>query len=138
MRLTKEEWNKLDELLAKHLECGGYYDFVEILKDFIKKFVDLKNIERTVDRREDLKEVFDLIYALAAWKGSEKSERDVCVVCGHSLSSHVDEGDGWRCHSLGPDLKQCECFLRKRKDLGEVDLNYYSLGRRLEEALKDD
>jgi len=69
VRLTKEEWEKLDELLAKHLECGGYYDFVEVLKDFIKKFVDLKGIDRTVDEREDLDEIFDLICALVGWYG---------------------------------------------------------------------
>lgn len=37
-----------------------------------------------------------------------------CIVCGHKISSHIDEGDGWRCHSiLTYDLNQCECFLRK-------------------------
>lgn len=131
--LSKEEWKELDRLLAKHLGTGGYYDTLQVLKDFVKKWVDLKGIDRLVERAETLKELFDLIYALTMWKGSEKVEKDVCVVCGHNLSCHIDEGDGWRCHALGPDLKQCECFLRKRKGLGEVDLDYYSLKRRIEE-----
>jgi hypothetical protein len=44
---------------------------------------------------------------------------------------HIDEGDGWRCHGLGSDGYQCECFLRKRKAKG--DISYYSLGKRIEE-----
>lgn len=60
---------------------------------------------------------------------------DRCIVCGHPLSAHIDEGDGWRCHCLGEDLKQCECFLRKDKANG--DIKYYSLERRVKETLKE-
>ena len=70
--LSREEWELLDRLLAKHLGTGGYYDTLEILKDFVKKFVNLKGIEREVERRETLKEIFDLIYALTMWKGKER------------------------------------------------------------------
>lgn len=31
-RLSREDWNKLDDLLGKH-GFGGYYDLVETLKD---------------------------------------------------------------------------------------------------------
>ena len=55
-----------------------------------------------------------------------------CIVCGHRLSSHIWEGDGWRCHSLGPDLCQCECFLRLRDP--KQGLYYYSLERRIRKA----
>ena len=69
-------------------------------------------------------------------KLNEKDE--TCVVCGHPLSCHIDEGDGWRCHCLGADLSQCECYLRKYRDLlGEVDITYYSLERRVEEMKKE-
>ena len=66
---------------------------------------------------------------------AEKS--DTCVVCGHKLSVHIDEGDGWRCHSFGPDLSQCECFLRKNRDFFDVDLEFYSLEKRVEEMKKE-
>lgn len=68
----------------------------------------------------------------------EASEEDTCVVCGHKLSVHLDEGDGWRCHSFGPDLSQCECFLRKFRDLlGEIDKEFYSYRRRVEDMRKE-
>ena len=59
-----------------------------------------------------------------------------CIVCMHRLEYHLDEGGHWRCHALGPDLLQCECILRK--DRAENDINYYSLGRRIKEAIERD
>lgn len=53
-------------------------------------------------------------------------EKGICCVCGHKLSSHIDEDNGWRCHSLGPDAYQCECFLRKDR-AGKEGINYYDL-----------
>ncbi len=65
-------------------------------------------------------------------------KEEECIVCGHKLCDHIDEGNGWRCHSLGVDTRQCECFLRKHRDLfGEVSLDYYSVQRRVEEAEKE-
>lgn len=68
-------------------------------------------------------------------------DTDVCCVCGHGLSAHLDEGDGWRCHSLGPDGFQCECYLRKgRGEIEELligDKNFYSLARRVAEMKKE-
>ena len=61
---------------------------------------------------------------------SEEQEEAVCCVCGHHLGTHIDEGDGWRCHSLGEDGYQCECYLRKR---GDRDIRFYSLERRISE-----
>lgn len=55
-------------------------------------------------------------------------KQKICVVCGHSLATHIDEGDHWRCHSLGPDGYQCECILRK--DRAEDDLSYYNYEER--------
>lgn len=56
----------------------------------------------------------------------------ICCVCGHSLDSHVDEGDGWRCHSIATaDSYQCECWLRK--DRAENKIEYYDVERRIEE-----
>lgn len=40
---------------------------------------------------------------------------NICCCCGHKLGNHVDERDGWRCHSLGQDFYQCECYLRKNR-----------------------
>lgn len=63
------------------------------------------------------------------------TDTDVCCVCGHGLSSHIDEDYGWRCHSLGPDGFQCECYLRKVR--GEGDKKFYSLARRTAEMKKE-
>jgi len=58
----------------------------------------------------------------------------ICCVCGHKLSSHVGEGDFWRCHSLMTfDLYQCECCLRK--DRAEGDINYYNTQSRIKEQM---
>lgn len=35
-RLSKKDWNKLDELLSKH-GFGGYYDLIECLKDIARR-----------------------------------------------------------------------------------------------------
>lgn len=62
---------------------------------------------------------------------NEDIDENVCVSCGHKLSMHIDEGDGWRCHSLGPDLHQCECYLRKNR--AEGDISFYDLKERVKE-----
>lgn len=56
----------------------------------------------------------------------------VCCVCGHELALHIDEDDGWRCHSLASDGYQCECWLRKDR---YGDILEYSLGRRTRERI---
>ena len=64
---------------------------------------------------------------------------EVCVVCGHLLRSHLEEKEGWRCHTLGTDGYQCECFLRKGRY--EEGLEGYSLERRTQRhsiELKED
>ncbi len=63
------------------------------------------------------------------------NEKGFCCVCEHELVLHLDEGDGWRCHSLGKDGYQCECWLRK-KHSGE-DLSYYDLKLRIENQIED-
>ncbi len=62
---------------------------------------------------------------------NEDIDENVCVLCGHKLSMHIDEGDGWRCHSLGPDFHQCECYLRKNR--AEGDISFYDLKERVKE-----
>lgn len=66
-------------------------------------------------------------------KYSSIHQKGKCIVCTCSLTSHIDEGTGWRCHSLGADLSQCECFLRKREPKDELD--YYDIRKRCDEAL---
>jgi len=63
---------------------------------------------------------------------SNSEYHGICCVCGHRLDEHVDEGDAWRCHSLGPDAYQCECALRQVK-AGDEGLGYYDLGKRIDE-----
>ena len=61
----------------------------------------------------------------------------ICCVCGHKLSSHVDEKDWWRCHSiLTPDMSQCECRLLK-DGVEEDGIGYYDTGKRVREAMRD-
>jgi hypothetical protein len=51
-----------------------------------------------------------------------------CCICEHDLCNHIDEGTGWRCHALGQDAYQCECFLRKERGY----ISYYDLDLRIE------
>jgi len=64
-----------------------------------------------------------------------KEEEYHCCVCGHKLSSHIDEGKYWRCHAIGPDGYQCEC--RLLKDVAENDILFYALELRIEEAVQE-
>lgn len=76
---------------------------------------------------EDCKAIKDEIRRMS------KDNSKICCVCLHNLDSHIDETDGWRCHSLGQDFFQCECFLRKRDDT----IDFYDLQKRTNEMLED-
>lgn len=69
------------------------------------------------------------------WTRIDIPEEARCCACGHSLDSHIEEKAGWRCHSLGPDGYQCECFLRKGRY--EEGLEGYNLARRVEQHKKE-
>ncbi|KXA88567.1 hypothetical protein AKJ57_06700 [candidate division MSBL1 archaeon SCGC-AAA259A05] len=58
-----------------------------------------------------------------------------CCACGHELSVHIDEGDGWRSHLLDPGGFQCECYLRKGRADGDIE--FYSLERRKKRFLEE-
>lgn len=60
---------------------------------------------------------------------------ETCCVCGHHLSSHIDEGDGFRCHCLGQDYYQCECFLRKNR---HTSIDGYDLKKRAVRYLREE
>lgn len=60
------------------------------------------------------------------------TEEGTCTVCGHPLCAHIDEGEGWRCHCIGADTYQCECYLRKAKADGVI--SWYDLHLRMKEA----
>lgn len=83
-------------------------EIIAILKIFVDKFEEFKKLpedEKVKKIREFLSET-----------PKEKKfylKRKVCCVCLHDLSDHIDEVKGYRCHSLGTDGFQCECFLRK-------------------------
>jgi len=64
----------------------------------------------------------------------EKLPEKMCCICGHALLTHFEELPtlskiGWRCHCLGLDGYQCECFLRKDSVASKVD--YYDFKRRV-------
>ena len=61
--------------------------------------------------------------------------RGKCCVCHHDLDDHIDEGNFWRCHSLGADAYQCECNLSK--DKAKDDINFYDLAQRAEEQMDE-
>jgi hypothetical protein len=63
----------------------------------------------------------------------------ICCVCGHKLDNHIDEGEVWRCHSLGQDAYQCECALRKGRTLeDEPDaIEQYDLQKRIDEKIQE-
>jgi len=79
---------------------------------------------------------------------ADKIPDGICIVCGHSLSNHIDERDVWRCHSLGQDFYQCECALRKDRSaswegrllsvhIGEPDISYYDLKKRIKKQSQE-
>lgn len=80
---------------------------------------------------EPKKEIDQVIIAI-----EKEIPKNTCCVCGHPLSSHIDEGDGWRCHSLAQDFFQCECFLRKGRYDGNDELQAYDLKSRLKRRIE--
>ena len=58
-----------------------------------------------------------------------------CVICGHLLSSHVDEGKWFRCHSVSCDGYQCECRILKEV-LQEEPLESMDIDTRLQTNLE--
>lgn len=68
------------------------------------------------------------------------NNKSVCCVCHHLLGSHIDETDGWRCHSLDESCFQCECFLRKRNsfDGKPIKISYYDIQKRVKEYLRQE
>ena len=60
MRLSKDDWNKLDDLLSKH-GFGGYYDLVECLKTVMRRIGDRKLKEGWDQEVKDLPGVVRLL-----------------------------------------------------------------------------
>ncbi len=60
--------------------------------------------------------------------------KGVCCLCQHSLQDHIDETLGWRCHALGTDFYQCECFLRKKR---YKNIQGYDLRKRIIQQEKE-
>ena len=58
-----------------------------------------------------------------------------CIVCGHPLNMHIDEGNYWRCHAFGADFFQCECALRKDKANNKI--SFYDYDKRVNLQLKE-
>lgn len=71
----------------------------------------------------------------------ESIPEGICCVCGHALDNHIDEGEVWRCHSLGQDFYQCECVLRKDRGFFTVEtadpISYYDMKRRANKHLQE-
>lgn len=70
-------------------------------------------------------------------KEIEATKERICCVCGHNLSSHIEEKDWYRCHSIGSCYSQCECRLIKEGLMGEHPLEYYDLEKRQTEFLSE-
>jgi hypothetical protein len=49
---------------------------------------------------------------MAAQELLKEIPEETCCCCGHKLGQHIPETEGFRCHCLGSDGYQCECFLR--------------------------
>ncbi len=64
MKLNKEDWKKLDELLSK-IGFGGYYDFVECLKIILKnltlKRIDNIKFDELLNKETDIYKLINLI-----------------------------------------------------------------------------
>ena len=65
MRLEKEDWDKLDDLLGK-IGFGGYYDLIEVLRDIA---CNLKpDLSKKIRKEGDLHTLVTLIYRLSEQK----------------------------------------------------------------------
>ena len=65
MRLSKSDWNRLDELLGK-IGFGGYYDLIEVLRDIV---CNLKpDLSKKIRKESDLHTLVTLIYRLSEQK----------------------------------------------------------------------
>lgn len=82
--------------------------------------------EKITDFNEGLQKIFKNIIEFGAGK---------CCVCHHDLDTHIDEGNFWRCHSLGVDFYQCECILSKHK--AKDDISFFDLAKRAREQMED-
>lgn len=68
VKMTRKEFEQLDRLLAKHLGTGGYYDTLEVLKDFIELYVESDKVKEEVRKIKSLDKLFSLITALVVTK----------------------------------------------------------------------
>jgi len=74
--LSRREWDLLNDLLAKHLDNGGYYDTLELLKEVARDYARLKIDDQKVLKRflehlsnaSTLKSVLDLLLALHSYR----------------------------------------------------------------------
>jgi hypothetical protein len=68
MKLSKEKWEQLDELLGE-IGFGGYYDLIEVLKTIIA------NIEpKLTDKIENENDLLALIMLISAISRNQKHE----------------------------------------------------------------
>ena len=65
MRLSKSDWNRLDELLGK-VGFGGYYDLIEVLKDTARNLK--PDLSDKIRKEDDLHTLVTLIYRLSEQK----------------------------------------------------------------------
>ena len=70
MRLNKEDWNQLDDLLTK-MGFGSYYDCVEVLKNIILD-LDEKVYDKLVEKNES--DIHVLIMLISHITGKLKNE----------------------------------------------------------------
>lgn len=74
--------------------------------------------------RDEITIVYDCYCKKCEWSGEispdnlaniefEPENEDICCVCKHPLPAHIDEGDEWRCHYLGPDVFNASVFSEK-------------------------
>lgn len=63
--LSREDFEKLDDLFGK-LGYGGYYDFLECLKEIGSK-IGAYTVEGGEIDREDLKTISEVMAVLSAW-----------------------------------------------------------------------
>lgn len=75
--MKHEDWEKLDELLGKE-GFGGYYDFLELLKDYIRGwYKDKFGMDRIEELEQDIKYIKTLHQATLFLTGIELGKRKV-------------------------------------------------------------
>ena len=86
MRLNKEDWEKLDELLGKH-GFGGYYDMLEALKMCLNSL----GISYLGIDPNDIKNLSEAVSLLNVWTYSISQDKEFLKLLERVVDAHKNK-----------------------------------------------